>query len=134
MAGRWTRFCGPKTKSSLGKRLSSDSPFLLRDAAADADDEPGLDALAREQDAELRVQPVLGLLADRAGVDQDHVRVIGPVTRLETRVVQQVRHLLGIVLVHLAPEGPDVEPAPGLDLKRYSRGSVGEEYPPQAKT
>src|SRR5690606_25163781 len=78
--------------------------------AADADDQPGLGLLEQARTPEIVKHPLLRLLAHRTGVEEDHVglfRVVG----LDQFFVgtEHVRHLLGVVLVHLAPEGADVE-------------------------
>ena len=53
-------------------------------------------------------EPVVRLLADRAGVEEDQV---GAVARLDLAVAERLEHALhalGVVLVHLAPEGGEV--------------------------
>ena len=79
--------------------------FLLRDAAGDRHDRivPLLD---REltQLAEPRVQLLLGALPDAAGVDHDDVGVGRIVDRLEAGLLEQPRHALRVVDVHLAAE------------------------------
>ena len=60
--------------------------------------------------AELREHLLLRLLAHRAGVEQQDVglrRIVGQLVAL--RLAQHVRHLGGVVLVHLAAEGLDEE-------------------------
>ena len=53
--------------------------LLLRDAAADAEHAPRrARAFHARSSAEVAVEPVLGLLADRAGVDQQQVRGARP--------------------------------------------------------
>ena len=81
----------------------------LRPAAADADHALGIAALERPRLVQVRDEALVGLLADRAGVEEDQVRVLalrhlGVAERLEHAL-----HALGVVLVHLAPEGGDVE-------------------------
>ena len=81
----------------------------LRPAAADADHALGIAPLERARLVEMRDEALVGLLADRAGVEQDQVglvalRHLGVPERLEHAL-----HVLGVVLVHLAPEGGDVE-------------------------
>ena len=65
----------------------------------------GLEALGL---AEVAHEPRVGLLADRAGVEEDQVGAgalghLGVAERLEHAL-----HALGVVLVHLAPEGGQV--------------------------
>ena len=50
------------------------------------------------------------LLAHRARVEEDHVRILGPLGQREALGgVQHVGHLVRVVLVHLAAERADVE-------------------------
>ena len=88
-----------------GRAFENGFAFLLRDAAGDRHDRivPLLD---RElaQLAEPRVQLLLGALPDAAGVDHDDVGVGRIVGRLEAGLLEQPRHALGVVDVHLAAE------------------------------
>ena len=80
----------------------------LRPAAPDADHRAGAALLDRSRLAEMRDEALVGLLADRARVEQDQVRVRA---RRALRVAERLEHALhalGVVLVHLAPEGGDV--------------------------
>src|SRR3954447_16640291 len=80
----------------------------LRPAAADADDALGVAALERGRLVEVRDEALVGLLADRAGVEEDQVRV----ARLDDLAVaerlEHPLHALRVVLVHLAAERRDV--------------------------
>ena len=76
---------------------------LLRQAAADGDLHAGAGVLDRPQVAEVAVEPVVGVLPDGAGVEDDDVGVValgrgGVAGRLE-----QPGEPLGVVHVHLAP-------------------------------
>jgi hypothetical protein len=51
-----------------------DGPVLLGEAAADGDLHAGMGVLDREQLAQVAVQPVVGVLADRAGIEDHDVR------------------------------------------------------------
>ena len=57
--------------------------------------------------AEPRVQLLLGALTDAARVDDDDVGVGGVLGRLEASLLEQPRHALGVVHVHLAAERLD---------------------------
>ncbi len=59
--------------------------------------------------AELAVETVVGVLPDAARVEHENVRFGRVVCRFESVGRQQAGDALRIVLVHLAPEGPDVE-------------------------
>ena len=65
--------------------------------------------LSEEKLAELREDLVLGLLADRAGVDQDHVGLALVVGELVLTLAKQAGDPLGVVLVHLAAVRDEVE-------------------------
>ena len=82
--------------------------FLLRHAAGDGDERPAPGLLAEHaQLAEPRIELLLGVLADAAGVDDDDVGVALVVGRLVAGLLQQARHPLGVVDVHLAAERLD---------------------------
>ena len=99
----------------------------LRPAAADADDPRRILALQPLRLAEMADEARVGGLADRAGVEEDQVGV-GALVRL--RVAERLEHPLhplGVVLVHLAPEGGQVVALHNLKTatrmaKRESRG------------
>ena len=102
--------------------------FLAGDAAADADhDAPCRSSLLqRFPAAELAEDLFLGLFADRAGVDQDHVGlgdVVGQFQAVRGR--EHVGHPRRVVLVHLAAVGLDVE----LALGRALDGGIGRGGP-----
>ena len=94
-------------------RVELEDPFALRlgVAAADGDDELRVLALPRSRVAEVGRELGVGLLADRAGVEDEDVGV-----RLRWRLAEPERfeHALdplGVVSVHLAAERRDVVPA-----------------------
>ncbi len=90
--------------------------LLARDAAADADQHALL--LQVLDAAEVAEHLLLRLLAHRAGVEQDQVRLLGVGRRLvAVGRAQHVGHLVRVVLVHLAAERADV------DLLRCHRAS-----------
>ena len=81
----------------------------LRPAAADADQPLRVAPLERLGLVQVRDEALVGLLADRARVEQDQVGVgaLGHLAIAER--LEHALHPLGVVLVHLAPEGGDVE-------------------------
>src|SRR6185437_7610253 len=92
----------------IWRALDDCRAFLRCDATADADQQlrPGL--LQFLPAAQLREHLVLRLLADRAGVDQDHVGVAFVPRQLQTvRIGQHVGHARAVVFVHLAAVGFD---------------------------
>ena len=63
--------------------------------------------------AEVAVQPVVGVLPDRTGVENDHVRVICIASGQSRRarvpgLLEQAGEPFGVVRVHLAPVGADL--------------------------
>ena len=107
--GQVDQVLGPEHEVEGREAAQQRVALLLGDAAADADQEPRLGALALEHPAQLGVELVLRLLPDRARVDDDQVGRLGLVGAVPAVVMQQVRHLLGVVLVHLAAEALDVK-------------------------
>ena len=84
----------------------------------------GLQALGL---AEVADQPVVGRLADRAGVEQDQVGAVALGGLLVAERLEHALHALGVVLVHLAPEGGEV-----VLLHRdqmYTHHKVDHEFP-----
>ena len=65
----------PQMMSTCGARLADQLLVLLGHAAEDADDLVGMALLVAAQPAEGAVDLVLGVLADAAGVEEDHVGV-----------------------------------------------------------
>ena len=80
----------------------------LRPAAADSDDPLRVLALEPLRLSEVGDEAVVGRLADRAGVEEDQVGLGALRARLVAERVEHPLHPLGVVLVHLAPEGGDV--------------------------
>ena len=92
------------------RALHDRGALLRRDAAAHADDEVGALRLERAHAPQVVEHPLLRLLAHRARVEQDDVRVLGPLgERRAFGGMQHVRHLVRVVLVHLAAERANVE-------------------------
>ena len=79
---------------------------LLREAPADGDLHARAGGLDRGQVAEVAVEPVVGVLAHRAGVEDDDVgRLAVRGARRSRRPRATPREPLGVVHVHLAAEG-----------------------------
>src|SRR5690606_13177675 len=100
----------PEDEIDVGRAPDDRLALLAGDAAADADQQIGSLALERARAPELGDHLLLCLLAHRAGVEQDDVGVldaVGPARAFARR--QDVGHAVGVVLVHLAPEGADVQ-------------------------
>ncbi len=81
----------------------------LRPAPADADHALRVARLEDLRLVEVRHEARVRLLADRAGVEQDQVGVDPLRDLLVAQRLEHALHPLRVVLVHLAPEGGDVE-------------------------
>jgi DNA-binding SARP family transcriptional activator/Tfp pilus assembly protein PilF len=88
------------------RALGDPRAFHLRQAAADRDLHPL--ALVRQQMAEVPVQPVGGVLPDRAGIEDDDVGSLAVMRGLVARLVEQPGQTLGVVRIHLAPVGANL--------------------------
>jgi hypothetical protein len=84
-------------------------PLLLGDAAPHTERPPRRRCLPLPEHPEVAVEPMLGLLADRAGVDQKELRQVRVPDLDVAMVIEEVRDLLGVVGVHLAAVAADEE-------------------------
>jgi hypothetical protein len=98
---------GPEHEVQVGHPPQGPLPFLLRDTAAEADEQPAARLLEQAVLAEARVDLLLGLLPHAARVEQDEVRVFRVARRQHALLHELAGHALAVQLVHLA--------APGLD-------------------
>ena len=104
----------PENEVDERRTLGDAFAFLAGHAAADADDDLGSQGLQLAPAAEQRKDLFLGLFAHRAGIEQQQVglgRVLGRL--IAARHAQDVRHPGGVVLVHLAAEGFQVNAGHG---------------------
>jgi len=83
-------------------------PLRLGIAAADGDDDIGAAALECRGVAEVRCEARVGLFADRARVEDDHVGLLLHRGLAEAEVLEEPFDALGVVRVHLAAERGDV--------------------------
>ena len=100
--------------------------LLLRHAARHRDERaaPRLHlAVAAERGEEL----LLRLLAHRAGVEEDEIRVLGAVRARERVAPEQLDHPVGVRGVHLAAEGVDEDLAESRPGGRRARGRAWRE-------
>ena len=107
---------GPERDVHLRVELEDPLPLGLGVAAADRDDEIGVLALARAGVAQVGGELRVGLLADRARVEDEHVGVCLRGRLPEPERLEHALDPLGVVGVHLAAERGDVVP-------RIARGS-----------
>ena len=87
----------------------------LREAAADGDDRVGVRSLARAGVAEIRGELRVGLLPDRARVEDDDVRLLRARSLAEAELLEHALDPLRIVGVHLAAERRDGVPLHGRE-------------------
>ena len=87
--------------------LPDQLPILLGEAPGHRDERVGSLGLHRLEPAQGAVQLVVGVLPDAAGVEHHDVGVLQDGGALVPVVLEQPGDPLGIVLVHLAPEGAD---------------------------
>ena len=81
----------------------------LRPATADADHPVRSFGLEPLRLAEMGEEAAVGVLADRAGVEEDQIRSVATCGLLIAERGEHPLHALGVVLVHLTPEGRHVE-------------------------
>jgi len=100
---------GPEYQVHLGRAVQDLPLPELGHAAHHADQDLGPLLLQQTKLPQARENLVLRLLADRARVEQDEVGVLGDLRELVPLTLEQTRDPLGVVLVHLAAVGDQVE-------------------------
>jgi hypothetical protein len=100
----------PGPERDVDLRVALEDPLALRlgVAAPDGDDEVRVAALARARVAEVGGELRVGLLADRAGVEDEHVRLLLRRRLAEAERLEHALDPLAVVRVHLAAERGDV--------------------------
>ena len=96
--------CVPKTTSTQGALRTMTSRSFWARQPPTAICMPGPGCLDRRQVAQVAVELVVGVLADRAGVEDDDVRRLVAGRPHVARGLEQAREPLGVVDVHLAAE------------------------------
>jgi hypothetical protein len=94
--------------------------FGLGDAAGDGDHRPR--TVRPLQPADVRIDLFRRFLADVAGVEHDQIRLAAS-GRRHAPGLQQLRHPLAVIDVHLAAVGFDVE---CLGVGRFHRAPIGD--------
>ncbi len=102
---------GPEDGVDKWRPLQQELTVLLGKTAPDGDLHPGPLLPERLQVAQVAVELVVGVLAYAAGVEHDHVGLVKVLGAVHAPGREHGRDPLGVVLVHLAPEGADKEPA-----------------------
>src|SRR5271166_2806705 len=117
----------PEHDVDIRRALHDRRALLAGNAATDANDEVRVRRLQGAHAAEVVKNPLLRLFSHRAGVEQYDVGLFGAIGQVESLgFVQQVGHLVRVVLVHLATEGADVE------LLRHTGCLAAGGYPDEA--
>ena len=106
--GELVHLAGPERDVDEREPLEDLVLDRLRPAAADADDPLGILALERPRLVEVGDEALVGLLADRARVEEDQIGVAALRRLAVPERLEHALHPLRVVLVHLAPEGGDV--------------------------
>ena len=112
-AGRVRQVVGAEHDVDVARPRHDLVTVLLGEAPPDRDLQVGTLVLERLQRAQMPVELLVGVLTDAAGVQDDDVGVVDARRRFHPVGREHPRDALRIVLVHLAPEGPD-EVATGL--------------------
>ena len=109
----------PRPERDVDLRVEREQPVALRLGVAAADGDHGVRPLPllRCGVAEVRGELRVGLLADRAGVEDEHVGLVAARGLAETELLEHALDALRVVRVHLAAEGGD-EVAPVHCRKR----------------
>ena len=109
-----------RAEGDVDERITLEDAIALRlrVAAADCDHRVGVAHLEHLGVAEVGREPLVGLLADRAGVEHEHVSLARRRRLAEPELLQQAADALGVVRVHLAPERRDVVAAHGASVRR----------------
>ena len=97
---------GARAEGDVHERVLLEDPLALRlgVAAADRDHPLGVALLEDARVPEVRREPRVRLLADRARVEDEHVGLLRRRRLAEPELLEQTLDPLGIVRVHLAPE------------------------------
>ena len=101
----------------------------LRPAAADHDHLGRVALLGGARVHQARVEALVGLLADRAGVEHEHVGVLGRRRLAQPERLEQALHALGVVDVHLAAERGDAVAAHRGKSRRPLRAGACDRLP-----
>src|SRR5262245_56427068 len=99
---------GPERDVDEGVLLEDPLALRLRVTATHGNDDLGSVPLHRARVAEVRGEARVRLLANRAGVEDDDVRLVLRRRLAEPQGLEHALDPLGVVSVHLAPEGRDV--------------------------
>ena len=131
-SGRRCRFCGPSAPSTKGKRAKKSACSACGRQPVTRTTRAGVLALEPRRGAQVTGEAVVGALAHRARVVDEHVGVVGLVRALQAFGLEQRADALGVVLVHLAAERAQVVAAGHDDLVAVARAARRCERPAAA--
>ena len=121
---------GPEGHVDEGVHVEEALSLGLRVAAADGDDALRITLLQRAGLGEMSREALIRLLADRARVEDHHVRLVLGQRLAEPELLEHALDALGVVRVHLAAERGDVvAPHSGRSVaraRRWAGGTNGE--------
>ncbi len=102
-----------RPEGDVDERIELEETFALRfrEAAAHGDHGVRVAALLGMGVAEVRGESLIGLLADRARVEYEHVRLVCARSLADSQLLERSADALGVVRVHLTAECRDVVPA-----------------------
>ena len=105
----------PRPEGDIDERIPLEDPLPLSlgIAAADRDHPPGVAILQRLGLRQVRGEALVGLLPDRAGIEDDDVGILLRDRLPQPEGLEHALDPLRIVGVHLAAEGRDVIPLHG---------------------
>jgi len=109
--------------------LEDELTILLSEATPNGDLQAWVLGLQGLQVTEIAVELVVGVLPDAAGVEDDHVGRGDVVDALHALGCEERGDPLGVVLVHLTPEGADDEPPASGTNGEYA---IAPGHPPRA--
>ncbi len=96
---------GSKDHVHVARPLLDEIPVLLGETSRHSHLQVGSGLLRRLQVAQSPVEPVVGVLPDAAGVQDDHIGVGLSSSRNHAICFEKASDALAVVLVHLAPVG-----------------------------
>ena len=95
----------PEHHINPGRSADDLALVFLRHAAANGDLHIWVGILERLEMPEVAVEPVVGVLADRTGVEHHDIGISTGCHSDVTRIFEQAGQPLGVVHIHLAPVG-----------------------------
>ena len=115
-----------RAECNVHLRIKLEDPLALRLGIAPTHGDHGvrIALLARPRLREVRGEPLVGLLADRARVEDEHVRFVRRGRLAEAELLEHALDPLGVVSVHLAAEGRDVVALVHMGLAGFAEASL----------